>query len=138
MAEADRIATPGVDQVLVDLYKGHALYRTGDIDGATRAYESGMERVLGWTVEIAPTYAADLLVGLANCARESGALSDAIGLYDLASEMYREANNISALIPVEFGRSEALRRAGRIEQAKRHLRVAIEAALDMGGAALSR
>ncbi|NUO50457.1 MAG: hypothetical protein HOV80_16505 [Polyangiaceae bacterium] len=131
LAEAGRLAKPGRDQVLVSLYRGHALYAAGDIESAMQAYERGMEDELLMATEIPPEIAADLIAGMASCGVEREAYVEAEGLYELARDMYVQADNARGGVPIELGRAEAQLKRGLRAEALRTVRGALELALDL-------
>ncbi|NUP13072.1 MAG: hypothetical protein HOW73_44090 [Polyangiaceae bacterium] len=131
VAKARKLAKPGIDEILVALHSGHALLRAGDVLLAASAYDRGLELELLCKEEIPVTIVASLVVGMADCEARSGAPIEAEELYQLGTDLYRQAGDAASSIPVEIDRGEILRRIGRAADGKRCVRAALETALGL-------
>ncbi|NUP13614.1 MAG: hypothetical protein HOW73_46860 [Polyangiaceae bacterium] len=90
-----------------------------------------MEDELLMAEEIPPRIAADLIAGMASCGVERGAYVEPEGLYELAWDVYVQADDARAAVPFELGRAEAQLKRGLRAEALRTVRGALELALEL-------
>ncbi|NUP10023.1 MAG: hypothetical protein HOW73_28575 [Polyangiaceae bacterium] len=68
---------------------------------------------------------------MASCGVEKGAYVEAEGLYELAWDMYVQADDARGAVRIELGRAEAQLKRGLRGEALRTARGALELALDL-------